>query len=105
MSLDHSRIVTAPPVPVIPGCARLGAGPQSITTIGAMDSGLAREKRAPRNDESTGVANPAGACEHWVPQTIRTKIRPVRCGRNYEQADHRAHEAKTPIQRVVQQPA
>ena len=33
---------------VIPGCAE-GAGPESITTIGSMDSGLAL--RAPRNDE------------------------------------------------------
>jgi len=33
---------------VIPGCAE-GVDPESITTIGSMDSGLAL--RAPRNDE------------------------------------------------------
>jgi hypothetical protein len=36
---------------VIPGCAE-GAGPESITTIGSMDSGLAL--RAPRNDGYRG---------------------------------------------------
>src|SRR5438477_9199770 len=35
------------PSPVIPGCALLGAGPESITTIGSMDSGLVL--RTPRN--------------------------------------------------------
>jgi hypothetical protein len=34
---------------VIPGCALLGAGPEFITTIMSMDSGLG--VRAPRNDE------------------------------------------------------
>ena len=36
------------PSVVIPGCAE-GAGPESITTIGSMDSGLVL--RTPRNDE------------------------------------------------------
>ncbi len=34
---------------VIPGCALLGADPESITTIVSMDSGLVL--RTPRNDE------------------------------------------------------
>jgi hypothetical protein len=33
---------------LIPGCASLGAGPESILTTMVMDSGLAL--RAPRND-------------------------------------------------------
>jgi hypothetical protein len=39
---DRSRFV-------VPGCALLGAGPESTRTIVVMDSGLAL--RAPRNDE------------------------------------------------------
>src|SRR5262245_18801671 len=42
------RAPAKPPSSVIPGCAE-GAGPESITTIVRMDSGLA-PRGAPRND-------------------------------------------------------
>src|SRR5438445_9957098 len=35
----------------------------------------------------------------------RTITRRVRCGRNHEQTAHRRHQAQTPLQRMVQQPA
>ena len=47
---------------VIPGCAE-GAGPESITTIMSMDSGLAL--RAPRNDGCCRAIGEHQAVEHY----------------------------------------
>jgi isoleucyl-tRNA synthetase len=63
--------------PVIPG-RRVAAGPESITTTGSMDSGLAPDG-APRNDEKEGGTLRARALAaikvtRWVPEQGQNRI-------------------------------
>src|SRR4051794_22715278 len=99
MSLDHSRIVITPRAP-----SREPGNPEAVS----QSSGFrvrAQEARPGMTAQGPSVAKPAAACETLLAiRTLRTKTRHVRCGRDNEQADYRAHEAKTPIQRMVQQP-
>jgi isoleucyl-tRNA synthetase len=63
------------PSPVIPG-RREAAGPESITTIGRMDSGLA-PSGAPRNDGADTLRNRALhaiSVTQWVPQSGQNRI-------------------------------
>jgi isoleucyl-tRNA synthetase len=63
------------PSPVIPG-RREAAGPESITTIGSMDSGLA-PSGAPRNDGADTLRNRALhaiSLTQWVPQSGQNRI-------------------------------
>jgi isoleucyl-tRNA synthetase len=65
----------AGPSPVIPG-RREAAGPESITTIGSMDSGLA-PSGAPRNDGADTLRNRALraiSVTQWVPQSGENRI-------------------------------
>src|SRR5205085_8807974 len=73
----------------------------SYQTFSPMSLDHSRIVSAVPSFRGASVAKPARACEHRTPlRSSSTKTRHVRCGRNNEQADHRAHEPKTALQRM-----